>query len=292
MNEPQQYIADDEIDLLDLLVTVAENIKLLVIGPLVVGFTVWGYFLAGPTSYQASFTLQGQKNVLIDGTSIELLTPAQVSQLVISPSTLKVAAKELETSGHPSLANLVHQGLAVAQVPRNTTHVQVILHSTSAAHAQTLAQALLTAILQQSQPHDSALERLQARISEDQTALNQARVFEQRLAKALADTPVPNPELLRSYGTLQSTIGSLISRINQNQARLQGLQDTDVLIAPSTTKHPTRKKQIQTIVVAVLATGFALLLFVFVRQALRNAGANPESAAKLARIRMALGFKS
>jgi hypothetical protein len=44
--------------------------------------------------------------------------------------------------------------------------------------------------------------------------------------------------------------------------------------------------------VAVLASGFALLLFVFIRQAFRNAGNNPESAAKLVRIRKALALRS
>ena len=37
-----------------------------------------------------------------------------------------------------------------------------------------------------------------------------------------------------------------------------------------------------------LATGFALLLFVFIRQALRGAAQTPESAEKLSRLRQAL----
>jgi cyanate permease len=45
-------------------------------------------------------------------------------------------------------------------------------------------------------------------------------------------------------------------------------------------------------VVATLAAGFALLLFVFIRKALTNASANPESAAKLASIRQSFGFRS
>jgi hypothetical protein len=43
-------------------------------------------------------------------------------------------------------------------------------------------------------------------------------------------------------------------------------------------------------VMAVLASGFALLLFVFIRKALLNAGTNPESAAKIARIKQSFGF--
>jgi uncharacterized protein involved in exopolysaccharide biosynthesis len=56
-------------------------------------------------------------------------------------------------------------------------------------------------------------------------------------------------------------------------------------------ERPVSNKKAQIAIIATLATGFALLLFVFVRQALRNSGANPESAAKLARIRRAFGVR-
>lgn len=45
-------------------------------------------------------------------------------------------------------------------------------------------------------------------------------------------------------------------------------------------------------VIATLASGFALLLFVFIRAAMRNATQNPESAAKLSSIRQSLGLKA
>jgi uncharacterized protein involved in exopolysaccharide biosynthesis len=43
----------------------------------------------------------------------------------------------------------------------------------------------------------------------------------------------------------------------------------------------SKPKKAQTAIIATLATGFALLLFVFVRQAMRNARQDPESAQKL-----------
>lgn len=57
---------------------------------------------------------------------------------------------------------------------------------------------------------------------------------------------------------------------------------------------PERKAKPQKALIAVLATlasGFALLLFVFVRAALRNGQQNPQSAAKLQAIRHSLGLK-
>lgn len=66
-----------------------------------------------------------------------------------------------------------------------------------------------------------------------------------------------------------------------------------VLDAAEPPELKSKPKKALIAVIATLAGGFALLLFVFVRQALRNAGQNPESAQKLAALhaswRKALG---
>jgi len=62
------------------------------------------------------------------------------------------------------------------------------------------------------------------------------------------------------------------------------------LQAPSLPEKPVSQKKAMKATIAALATGFALLWFVFIRQGLRTAGADPESAAKLVAIRRALGF--
>lgn len=64
------------------------------------------------------------------------------------------------------------------------------------------------------------------------------------------------------------------------------IQVLDVAQAPERKSKP---KKAMIAVVATLAAGMALLLFVFVRQALRNAAGDAESAQKLARLRMAWG---
>ena len=60
-----------------------------------------------------------------------------------------------------------------------------------------------------------------------------------------------------------------------------------VLDAAQPPERKSKPKKAQIAVLTTLATGFALLLFVFVRQALRNAGQDAESAAKLAQLRHA-----
>ena len=57
-----------------------------------------------------------------------------------------------------------------------------------------------------------------------------------------------------------------------------------VLDAAQPPERKSKPKKALIAIIATLATGFALLLFVFVRQALRNAGDNEETASKLTRL--------
>ena len=98
-------------------------------------------------------------------------------------------------------------------------------------------------------------------------------------------------------------VGASIVAVGELQARyfaevlsipraLQGWSRDAVLKQPPTlpTQAAAQKKGLIA-VLATLGSGFALLLFVFIRQALRNTAADAEAAGKLARIRRALGLK-
>ena len=60
-----------------------------------------------------------------------------------------------------------------------------------------------------------------------------------------------------------------------------------MLQAPTIDKLKTSPKRSLIAVIAALATGFALLLFVFVRQSLRNARQNSDTAHKLHKLQTA-----
>lgn len=62
------------------------------------------------------------------------------------------------------------------------------------------------------------------------------------------------------------------------------IQVVDVALPPELKAKP---KKTQIVIMTTLVVGFALLLFVFIRQALRGAAQTPESAEKLSRLRQA-----
>ncbi|MFY8126570.1 MAG: Wzz/FepE/Etk N-terminal domain-containing protein [Hydrogenophaga sp.] len=96
-DNPTPAQADDEIDLLDLLVTVAENIKLLTLGTLLAGVLAFGAVSVWPSTYESSFTLQGEKKLGWVKEPIEIITPAKVNQLVTSPAVLADATTALQS---------------------------------------------------------------------------------------------------------------------------------------------------------------------------------------------------
>jgi uncharacterized protein involved in exopolysaccharide biosynthesis len=121
-------------------------------------------------------------------------------------------------------------------------------------------------------------------------------VAEQSFAKMI-ESVGPNGVSANATG-LVSNLTRLVTLIQTNKQEIQTLQislqpkGAEVFVQPATLpQKPLPQKLALVAVVAVLASGFALLLFVFVRKAWANAGSNPESAAKLAAIRRSLGLR-
>lgn len=88
----------------------------------------------------------------------------------------------------------------------------------------------------------------------------------------------------------QETLFELFSR-QYEIARVDESREGAVIQVVDRALPPERKtkpKKAQIAIIATLATGFALLLFVFVRKALRNAGNDGESAGKLQQLRQHL----
>jgi hypothetical protein len=79
--------------------------------------------------------------------------------------------------------------------------------------------------------------------------------------------------------------------IQSLEAQIEGLGQNALVQPVTLPEKPLSNKKSQTALITALATGLALLLFVFVRQAWRNASMNSVSAAKLERIRYELILK-
>ena len=103
-----------------------------------------------------------------------------------------------------------------------------------------------------------------------------------------------NPLLLDQGGATIVAVGELQARylneVLSISRSLKGLSRDIVTQQPTLpTEHVSTKKGLFATLSALVA-GFALLLWVFMRQAWRNAVLDPQAAPKLARLRAALGW--
>ena len=134
-------------------------------------------------------------------------------------------------------------------------------------------------------------------------ALVELATLRSQLAKAEKDEPAQSGKWQDSYVEryrdykYKETLYDLFTR-QYELARVDEAREGAVIQVVDVAQVPERKskpKKAMIAIVATLAAGFALLLFVFIRQALRNAEQGGETAEKLARLRgslrQALGLK-
>jgi uncharacterized protein involved in exopolysaccharide biosynthesis len=113
------------------------------------------------------------------------------------------------------------------------------------------------------------------------------------MARADQDDPTPAGQSdyvsrFREFKYHETLLGLYMRQFEL--ARVDESREGAVIQVIDTAQPPERKskpKKAMVAVITTLATGFALLLFVFLRQSLRGAAQTPESAEKMRRLRQA-----
>ena len=99
-------------------------------------------------------------------------------------------------------------------------------------------------------------------------------------------------ELARGYADLL-TAAAAQGQVSALEIQLEGPSEALLVQAPTLPQKASQPKKALMAIGATLETALLLLLlFIFVRQALRNTATDANSASKLARMRRALGLKN
>jgi methionine-rich copper-binding protein CopC len=270
------------VSVLDLLLVLAENIKLLVVGPLAMGVIA---LLAGFALPQ-SFTSQ----------AILATAPAQAASMMTSPLVLDPVIKTLNFAEGISIeaarAKLTGQ---IKAVMGKDALLRLDVTAKTPAEAQKNANLIIDAYLKSTAPGELDRADLEKRLVYAKSSLASVRKLIERIT---SDGPglLNKPITLAEAGTSVVALGELQSRylgeVLSIPRALQGLS-RDVVIQPPTlpTEAVAPKKSLIAIL-AAMASGFVVLMWVFVRKAWANAQQNPLAVKKQARLRAALGFKS
>jgi uncharacterized protein involved in exopolysaccharide biosynthesis len=288
-----QPIDEDEISLLDLLLVISENIKLLVAGPIVAGLIALGYgftitpvFTAkttvlppGSGSTGTAAALMAQLGPLADmagiggsgggaaSVTIFLESDTLADKLVEKFDLKKYYNVELATEARNAL-----KGATKVISERKSNLISIEVTDKDPAFAATLANYYV-----------EAARETMGRVAAE-NAKTQREFLERQIEEALKK-PYQSP-IIRD-----AMVQGLIRQVEA--ARIDEARDGPVLTQVDRAIPPELKsgpKKAMMAVITALAAGFALLLFVFIRHAMANAQQDAESAAKLNRIQQALFF--
>ena len=285
---------EDEISLLDLMVTIMDNLWLLILGPLAAGLLALGYAFTVTPVFTA-------KTTIIPPSQASGGAAAAIMGQLGALGGLAGGALGVSVGKHMAYLNsdlLLDDVIKTFDLKKRYEHEY--LTETRGALRGTLRiqddkkTGLLTIEFTDIDPAFAAqvvnhtvkvLERLLG-----EAALEDARARRVFLEKQVEEA------LRKSYQSPQVRDAVIQGLIRQTEtARLEEQQPNPNVVqvdvaAPPELKSGPRKALIA--VITTLATGFLLLLFVFVRQALRNAGQDPESRGKINQIRRRLGMRA
>lgn len=267
--------------MLELLATVAENLKLLILGPIVAGLIALGVGYVVKPTYESVSVLQSGK-----------VAPELVASLARSADVLQAVANEMDIApdeSHASRLKLM-QARVSAAVGRQDKLITLTTQASTPERAQKLNLAVWQRIYPLTRPLAVDAERIQAQIKTLQQDLDAGIALAQSTAKRL-DAGSVSEGSARLYADVRSANVQRTLDISNLQAQLEGLTGENLVQQPTQPDKPVKPKKALIAIVVALATGMVLLVFIFIREALRNARRNPAQADTLRRLRAALGLK-
>lgn len=271
----------DQIHLLELLVVIAENLKLLIFGPLLVGLAALGIAYWWQPTYESVSVIQTDK-----------VNPQLVASLARSADVLEAVAQELglETQSRGSERLQEMQKRISTAVGRQDNLVTITARAATAQQAQALNKAILARVYPLTRPTPADVARLHAQLKVFEEGLSASTALEQTTARQLQSGQV-SEGVARLYGEIQAIKAQRVRDIAALQAQLEGLTDANLIQQPVLPDRPAKPKKALIAVLASLATGMLLLVLVFAREGFRRACNNPAQASTLSQLRAALGLK-
>lgn len=284
MEIQNQNPQDEELDLLDLLVTLAENWKLLVFGPLIAGIVAFGIGFVIPKTFESNSSVQVERA----GSSF---TAPMAASLAMSADVLHQIAPVAgldEGLTSEEIYKKLSKRITVS-VGKQDKLLNVSTQAKSPEAAQKLNQALLDTLFPLSKPRGLEKKQLEMQLDSEKGRLQEALKLEHDTAASLASGRSISEATSRLYGELLTANSNRQKGILDMERRIEGLDKDDVIQMPTLPEQSIKPKQSLLAAGTAVVTGFALLLFVFIRQAIRTAKeSSPEQAEKLARIRSAM----
>ena len=273
--QAMQHYEEDEISFLDILVTLAESWKLLVFGPLLVSV------LAGGLSFLWPKTFESVAIVRLTEEEVALLHTAPVLDPLIEKFGYLQHADGIKDDARAS----IKKDLSFSS-DKKTKFATVVAKGRTPESAQNLGQAAIDVLLVELQPKGKEKEAILQEIAINNQLIADGINMVERLGSKQSNSNNSN-----NSNNSKGQVANLKLNNLELGLKLQAKGKEVFVQEPSLPQRKVAPKRSMVVILAVLLTGFALLVFVFVRKAWQSASQSEESAAKVAEIKKAFSFR-
>lgn len=257
----------EQLTSIDLLLVIVENLRLLIIGPVVVGAIVFTIASLWPKTYESTAILKAEQATASLMNSASVLDPIAASlgynqKLEADEARLELKKQiQVHVNAKDKLLTLTAQ----SETPQT---------------AQALAQAVLNQTYLKSQPRDSEKQRMQKQLEQALAREKQANQTAQILAKKL-DSTTGASDATQGYAQMMRVVQESQAAQGELERLLNGLDSSALIQEPTLpTKYAAPKRGVLT-VLSVQAAGFLLMIWVYARNSLRKSSRNSTTAQKL-----------
>lgn len=252
---------DDSIDVLDVLLTLAENLKWLILWPLVGGAIVYGLTHLLPEKYESAAIIKAEGSIAANMTAAHVLDGALKNLGYLD----QLSEEDAEDARQELLRDTTTSVVKGTQL----VTLRVARHSPEAAHRMT--QEILNMLYADSKPREVELQRLSS-----EKAMLEQQIAELTAASKTAQQLLENPTAGTNTGALAESIASISSNLVRIQTaihavekKMLGLSNEDLVQPPTLPKRPSAPNKALIAAVSAVAIGFLVLLFVLMRQSWR-----------------------
>ncbi len=266
----------EKFTLLDILLVIAENLRMLVFGPLIAGLIAFLCVTLLPKTYVSTAILKAEQ---------------VTASLMNSASVLDPVASNL---GYTQKFELDEARLKLKkQIQVNFDSKDKLLNLTVQAETPQAAQALSQAILSQtyikSQPRDSERMRLQKQLEQARIREKDANQSAQILVKKLESTNMTGAsEVAQGYAQIIRVVQESQKAQADIEIQLNGIDSSALVQEPTLpSKHKESKRWLISILVAQ-AIAFFIIIYIFVNKSLINSKEDDNTTRKISDIKNAL----
>jgi capsular polysaccharide biosynthesis protein len=278
----QAFEHDDEISLLDILVTLAESWKLLVFGPLIAGVLAGGLSFLWPKTYESVAIVR------LTEAELALINSAPVLDPLVEKFGLLQEFDGIQEDARQYLAKKL-----VGKVDKKTGLATITAAAQTPERAQELAKAAMDALLKELLPKGKNKDQVEQQILSNERVIASTMDAIEQLQKQIGkagQNDVGLEVVMKYYASLTADVAKKQLENIELKKSLAVRGDEVYVQQASLPQRKVAPKRSLVVLLAVLASGFALLLFVFVRSAWFSATQDTETSSKLVRIKRALGF--